>query len=373
VSTNYRIGALGFLVPGDCDAPGAVPNAGLLDVALALRWVRENIERFGGDPGEVTIFGESAGGTQVTLLLSHPPARGFFRRAIAESAMDPTRVATAALASRSTQGLLRELGLGPRDVAELREVPLADIKAAQARVESEREGWPHFQPVLDDTSLPSPPAEAVMKPDAPRVPLIIGYNRDEWNLFDAANVVQWGLPLADEDAILSVRNRLGVRGENASGIFETYRESRRERGLPSDARAILRAINGDLRFRIGSQEMAARYSAREPNTYAYVFTRGSPALRGALGACHALELPFVFGTHDGPNQERFAGTGPAVAKLSRTMMHAWAHFARHGEPLLDGGRQWPAYDAASRRTMVFDDECRVEDDPFGEERRIFPP
>jgi para-nitrobenzyl esterase len=373
VSANYRLGALGYLAPGaEGGALSAVPNAGLLDVVAALRWVRDNVERFGGARDCVTVFGESAGASLVTMLLAHVPARGLFHRAIAESAMDPLRLSSSEAGTRSVKALLTVLGLGWSDLARLRDLPLSTLKAAQAQVEAERASWPHFYPVQDARSLPLAPADAVLLNDAPRVPLIIGYNRDEWNLFDAANVAEWSRPFADEDAIASLTRRLAERGHAAATLFDVYRSSRRDRGLPHDARAITRAITGDLRFRIGSQEMAARYAAREPRTYCYVFTHGSPGLRGALGACHALELPFVFGTLDSPNQDRFAGTGEKVTALSRAMMTAWVRFARTGIPEPSPGTPWPAYDAARRQTMVFDLHIRVEEDPFGEERRAFP-
>ncbi len=371
ISANYRLGALGFLcVPDDASVAS---NAALLDAAEALRWARDHAALFGGDPANVTIFGESAGASMVTMLMAHAPARGLFHRAIAQSAMDPLRVATPEAASASTRLIFRELGLADGDVRALRGVPLADFSAAQARVEADRDRWPHFLPVRDAASLPEAPADAVLSSDAPRVPLIIGYNRDEWNLFDAANVVEWNKPLADEDAILQVSRGLGSRASAAAELFQVYRESRASRGLRADPRAVVRAILGDLRFRIGSQAMAARYGSREPHTYAYLFSYESPALRGVLGACHALDLPFVFGNLKAPNQDRFAGTGEAVERLSRAMRHAWIAFARGGAPDLPGGVTWPAYDAALRRTMVFDVECRVENDPFGEERRAFPP
>jgi para-nitrobenzyl esterase len=349
------------------------PNAALLDAALALRWAQEHAERFGGDPENITIFGESAGATMVTMLMAHAPARGLFRRAIAQSAMDPLRVATVEAASASTLALFRELGIAQGDVKKLRQVTLPEISAAQARVEADRDGWPHFLPVRDAASLPEAPADAVLSSETPKVPLIIGYNRDEWNLFDAANVVEWGKPLADEDAIAQISGKLGDRAGAAATLFDVYRASRAARGLRSDPRALVRAILGDLRFRVGSQAMAARYASREPHTYSYLFTYPSPAMRGVLGACHALDLPFVFGNLHTPNQDRFAGTGEPVERLSRTMRHAWITFARGGAPELPGGVAWPAYDAALRRTMIFDLECRVENDPFGEERHAFPP
>jgi para-nitrobenzyl esterase len=201
--------------------------------------------------------------------------------------------------------------------------------------------------------------------------LLIGYNRDEWNLFEAARVAEWNLPLSRSDAVTVLATDLAERSAAAETLFDVYTASRRARGLPCDARSIVRAIRGDLRFRIGSTELAARNAAYEARTYSYLFSYRSPAMRGALGACHALELAFVFGTLDAPSQDRFAGTGEVPARLSREMMQTFTSFARSAEPK-PLSVDFPRYDAHSRSTLIFDTELRVEADPFAEERRAFP-
>jgi para-nitrobenzyl esterase len=142
--------------------------------------------------------------------------------------------------------------------------------------------------------------------------------------------------------------------------------------LPYDDGAIVRAVAGDIRFRIPSIRFAEAHVRRDLPVCSYLFTHGSPAMRGALGACHALELPFVFGTLDVPLQDRFAGTGPEVEALSLAMMRAWLAFAKTGDPNFDGAVvPWPLYDTERRSTMIFDKTIRVEDAPFDEERGVW--
>jgi para-nitrobenzyl esterase len=202
--------------------------------------------------------------------------------------------------------------------------------------------------------------------------MLIGTNRDEWNLFAAGALPQWSQPLSEAEAIESLRSELPrVDPERLTGLFNAYRESRKRRGLPHDNRALLRAIAGDQRFRIPSIRFADAYAAQCPETFMYLFTHESPALRGALGACHALDLPFVFGTLDAPQQDRFAGTGAAVEKLSRTVMNSWIAFAKNSDPNhaeLDG---WSRFDTEQRATMRLDAECALELAPLDEERRAW--
>jgi para-nitrobenzyl esterase len=141
--------------------------------------------------------------------------------------------------------------------------------------------------------------------------------------------------------------------------------------LPADNRALLRAIEGDLRFRLPSLRIAEQHSVLGGNTYCYLFNYGSPALRGALGACHGLELPFMFGTLSAPQQERFAGTGPGQSKLSHGMMQAWLAFARTGDPSSETLGSWPRFDHEKRTTMVLDLECRLESAPLESERKLW--
>jgi para-nitrobenzyl esterase len=374
VSASYRLGALGFAVfPEAAEAQGFTPNAGLCDLALALSWVRDNVAHFGGDAARVTLFGESAGGSLVTCLLVHPGAEGLFQRAIAQSAVDPTRLASRARGEAMTARLMETLGLPAGDLAALRAVPLAQLRAAQRTVESDPRHWPHFVPVVHGGTLPGAPAAVLARRPAPHVPLLIGYNRDEWNLFDAARVADWSKPLARAEAIAEVASHLPREARaGAEAAFDAYTESRTLRDLPADPRSVVRAIAGDARFRYGSVRLLEEHAARGAASYGYLFSYGSPALRGALGACHALDLPFVFGTLDAPNQDKFAGRGSDVEALSRAMMSAWASFARGDEPALPDGSVWPRYEPAHRMTVVFDRQVRVESDPFGEERPCAP-
>jgi para-nitrobenzyl esterase len=372
VSANYRLGCLGFLAPADAGTlPGSVLNAGLWDVTEALRWVRTHVADFGGDPACVTIFGESAGGSMVCLLLAHAPAQGLFHRAIAQSPVDPMRLAPHRAGARAASQLLEALELPPDNYAALRDVPFQRLKRAQAVVEARGENLFQFFPVADARVLPVAPGVALQSPQAQHVPLLIGYNRDEWNLFEAAHVAEWSLPLTRADAVTALEADLADRAGAAGTLFDVYTASRKTRGRKCDARSIVRAIKGDMRFRIGSTELAARNAVHEARTYSYIFSYPSPAMRGALGACHALELAFVFGTLDAPSQDRFAGTGEVPARLSREMMETFTSFARTAEPR-PLSADFPRYEAKARSTLIFDATLRVEHDPFAEERAAFP-
>jgi para-nitrobenzyl esterase len=331
VTTNYRLGALGFLPVGEL-------NRGILDQLAALRWVQANIARFGGDAGNVTLFGESAGGTSVCCLLAMPSARGLFARAIVQSPPLTLDLPTVEKMQPIAEALDGALGL-----------QTAGLMEAQQRTEADWSRWPHFQPVASPLFC-GQPRTAIETRQASAVPLVIGYNRDEWNLFAAMDMRAWTAPLSDSELAERV----------PAHLIEVYRSSRAGRGLPHDNRALLRAILGDLRFRMPTLRFAEHYRALA-DTYVYHFTYGSPGLRGQLGACHALELPFVFGTYDQPSQERFAGKGPQVAALSRTMREAWTSFARGQAP-------WVRYGDA-RETMEFDLSSRLVNDSFGEERQ----
>ncbi|MDB4986599.1 MAG: Carboxylic ester hydrolase [Myxococcaceae bacterium] len=372
VTINYRVGALGYLALGAAgERWGAVDNRGQLDQLEALRWVQANIGAFGGDPGNVTIFGESAGATAVCLLLATPSARGLFKRAISQSSPNALTLPSAEQAAElTTHDFLAALDLSPDHGERLLDVSADALIAAQARVENNGR-WPHFYPVADRL-FGGQPRDTLLSGRGNAVPLIIGTNRDEWNLFALATLPDWERPLEDADLLARLVRKLPpAAGGSAAAIIETYRSSRRERALPYGNRALLRAIEGDYRFRIPSLRFAELYRELSPETYVYLFTYESPALRGALGACHALELPFVFGTYDAPNQDRFAGQGDAVATLSRTMTATWTQFAKTGETTTEHVASWPGYDARSRATLEINVEPRLVDDAFGAERRAW--
>ncbi|MDX9997744.1 MAG: carboxylesterase/lipase family protein [Phenylobacterium sp.] len=363
VSINYRLGALGFL---SLPEAGFGPNLGLLDQIAALKWVQANIESFGGDPANVTIFGESAGSASVAALLAMPAARGLFNRAILQSGVG--RAAPPEIAARTAAAFLEALGLPPDRAAELQQVPVAEILRAQVAVQ--KQGL-LFGPVRDPGTLPDEPLRVIRQGAASETAVLIGSNRDEVKLFAAAAPRQ---PLDEAGLLAAVRAALPEASEEqAKALVETYRASRRAKGLPTESLDILDAVQSDVRFRIPSIWLASAQRAVQPNTYLYLFTHASPARRGLLGACHALEMPFVFGTHRAPGQDRFCGAGPEVERLSAEMNAAWAAFARTGDPSTPT-LAWPAFDPERRTTMVFDTQAsRVESDPFGEERAAIEP
>jgi para-nitrobenzyl esterase len=368
VSLNYRLGLFGFLYAGeDSERVGVAHNTAILDQIAALRWVRDNVAEFGGDPDNVTLFGESAGATSVAALLVAPGARGLFKRAIAQSPALHTRFPPHALATRSTNALLRQLDLQRTQLERLRELPGDVLIRAQRAAEVGGLGFRAFFPVLDAHSLPLEPEVAFTDVAQPQVPLIVGFNRDEWNLFDAVNIVSWGTPLSREAQLGALTPLLPhAPSEQLSQLIDTYTRSRQRENLPHDARAVLRALLGDYTFRMPAVRLAELSIGAGIPTYSYMFTHISPALRGALGACHALELPFVFGTHAQPMQERFAGGGPLVAQLSASMMQAWLSFAKEGAPCSEP--RWERYDLAQRPTLLFGSERELSLDPLGEER-----
>jgi para-nitrobenzyl esterase len=371
VTLNYRLGSFGFLWLGaDAERMGVAPNLGLLDQIAALRWVHDNIAAFGGDPDDVTLFGESAGASSVCALLLAPAARALFQRAISQSSALGLQLPSQELAARSAQLLLDKLGLSRERLEQLRTLPAEQIAAAQRAVEAGGGGYMLFFPVLDADSLPQHPQDALAAPERPQQPLLIGWNRDEWNLFDAPNVVQWSQPLAHDALIAQIGKRLpGATRDQVAQLAATYLASRKAHALPHDARSVLRAIDGDLRFRMPSVRFAEAYASAQAPVFVYQFEYASPALRGALGSCHALDLPFVFGTLAARGQDRFAGSGPAVRALSDNMMRSWLSFAVHGEPRHLS--VWRPYDLAQRPTLIFDLESRLALDPLGEERRAW--
>ncbi len=371
VTCNYRLGVLGFLAHPDLadeEAGGAGGNWGLLDQVAALQWVRDNVAAFGGDPADVTVFGESAGGMSVCDLLAMPAAAGLVHRAVAQSG--PPMAATRERAEAVTEEVLYDLGV--ERAGDLRGVAVDALLAAQGHLLARHAtGQLPLVPVVDGTSLPTDPGTAFAAGDTAPVPLLIGTNRDEAKFFLVADPAN-----RDPDEATVVR-RIGRRLEawgvplEAAEVVSAYRAARAGRGDPTDPRELWSAIETDLVFRVRSARAAAAHAASGRPTWSYLFTWESPAMGGALGACHALEVPFVLGTLDAPGMDRFAGTGPRAAELRDRMMDAWVAFARCGDPSHPGVGAWPCYDADRRSTLVFGPDVEVVDAPFEEERQLW--
>lgn len=361
VTLNYRLGALGFLghpaVADDHPADGEVPmvgNYGLADQVAALRWVRDSISAFGGDPGNVTVFGESAGGMSISSLLAVPAARGLFHRAIVESG--PVYVHSSERAAEAGEELFAELGMWDPSREDLLRVPVADLVGAMATLEARapRPGELPLPllPTVDGAFLPAHPLDAVAAGSASQVPLVIGTNRDElalWALSDPR------LGHMDRPGLRRWLARSSPRLAVLEGIH-AYREVRQRRGEPVTPQALWTAMGSDLVFRWPSLRLAAAHGLHRPDTFVYLFTFESPVFGGALGSCHALEIPFVFRALDNPVLRLVLGEGPEVAALSDRLSRAFSSFARHGRPEVGepgDGEDWPAWDPQQRTTMVF--------------------
>ncbi|HXM58233.1 MAG TPA: carboxylesterase family protein [Candidatus Dormibacteraeota bacterium] len=359
VTINYRLGVEGF-----ASIEGAPPNRGLLDQVAALEWVRDNIAGFGGDPDNVTIFGESAGAMSVGTLLSLPRTRGLFRRAIAQSGAGHHVISTGA-ADRVAAMLGARLGVPPTREG-LTTVGVRDLLDAQAQLSQDallnrdaerwgevaQTGYP-WQVVVDGDVLPARPIDAVAGGAGPAVDLLVGTNRDEWNF--------WYVPTGAVDAI---DDRLA--GAMAAGYglpprgLDVYRAAR-PGAVPG---AVLAAVITDWFFRIPALRLAEANVGRGQRSHVYELTWPSPAFGGRLGACHALDLPFVFDTLG--SEKTDALTGPEPPRALATAMHgAWTMFARTGDP------GWPSYEPGRRLTMRFGETSEVVDDPSGAERELW--
>jgi para-nitrobenzyl esterase len=227
-----------------------------------------------------------------------------------------------------------------------------------------------FVPVHDGDTLPVPLEQAIKSGDYAQVPLLIGTNRDEINLFLGPALRKLSEPISDEALYTGISKLVpDISHERLTTLLDVYRTSREQRDLPHGPRALLAAISSDALWRIPSARFAEAHLVHQPATYQYLFTYESPAMRGALRACHGLELPFMFGTLDMPGQPEFAGRGDAQEQLSAHMMDVWLAFVRSGEPSLPvAGGHWPAYELGQRPTMQFDSETTLQCAPYDDER-----
>ncbi|GAB2821240.1 carboxylesterase family protein [Actinoallomurus bryophytorum] len=359
VSVNYRLGAPGFAL-----LPGAPANLGVRDQLAALAWVQDNIAAFGGDPGNVTIFGESAGAMSVTTLVAVAAGGGLFGKAIAQSGAGHIAV-TRDDAARVTAELAARLGVEPTAEA-FAAVDVDRLIEAQRSISEDTTTNPDpavwgqsvvdsgmaFPPVLDGELLTARPIDMISAGTGHDIPMLVGTTTDEYRLFIASTDYL--------DAITPelARGVLALHGYDAA-IADTYRGNRPD----ASAGDVLAAMTTDWFFRVPAIRLAeARADAPSP-TYAYEFAWPTPV--GRLGACHALEIAFVFDTLETPGTDLL--TGPNAPQTLADDMHArWVAFAENGDP------GWPAYAPETRAVMTFDgDDARVVHDPRADERRLW--
>lgn len=372
VSINYRLGALGFLHLADLLGDRYVDssNVALLDQLEALRWVRRNIGAFGGDPGNVTIFGESAGAAAIGTLLGMPASEGLFRRAIMQSGT-AERFRQPEESARISAAFLDLCGLAPSSAAELLTLPVEQLLAAQKGLEKRFAAQSYavplpFQPTVGTPSLPAPPLDAVRNGVNSGVDLLIGTNLNEGSFAVEMRPPSPADPGYPERAA-AVLAASGIPAAHAGGYAAALEEVLQRE--PAGKELLESAIADSLYRQPSNRLLAARRAAGAAGkSFAYLFTWRSPAMGGKLGACHALEIPFVFRHLDAP-AAAFLTRGSAPRRLSGAMSGAWAAFARTGSP--DTAQlAWPEY-GHGRSTMVFDDETRLEADPRGALRAFF--
>jgi para-nitrobenzyl esterase len=366
VTLNYRVGALGWSF---VDAHGeAVANLGLQDQLAALRWVRDGVARFGGDPTRVTVFGESAGAGSILALAGMPEARGLFQRAIVQSGAARGVLEPDEAAAR-TRAVLAKLGAPDGGAEPLRGAPLAALLEAQyacAAAGPHRTGM-FYAPVHDRRTLHDSPAHAFATGFAAELPLLIGTTRDEMRLYAS------GQPDSEAGVARIVAPQLDWLGESdrkpaCRELYDAHRAARSARGEPCAPSDVYLAIQTELSLRHPVLRIAeARATSR--NTWMYQFTWRSPLRGGLHGACHALDLPFTFGNLDAPGMAEFAGEGEAAERLAGRMIDAWCAFARDGDPSHDGAESWPVYERSRRATFELGAHCGVVDAPQEEERR----
>jgi para-nitrobenzyl esterase len=337
VTFNYRVGVEGY-----AHLPGVPANRGLLDQVAALRWVQENIAAFGGDPGRVTVFGESAGAGAIAALLVMPDAAGLFRRAIAQSV--PGTFFTPALAADITAAIAAQAGLPPTAEAFKTADPARLTAAADAVRPGDHVGrWgpvaytsTPFSPVVDGEVLPVAPWRPVATGAGRDIDLITGHTRDEYRLF----MQVYGL-------------RGKVTAEMASdalaGVGPAEGEKAYRAAYPdADPETLFELVHSDWLFRMPTLHLAQAHAAAGGRTFLYEFRYPASAVN--LGACHAIDVPLVFGSYQALGQELFGPEPPAAAvALGDLMRQQWAAFAADGDP------GWPPYAPGRRLTRIFDD------------------
>jgi para-nitrobenzyl esterase len=362
VTVNHRLNVLGFTFWGDLGGGDFADtgNVGMLDLVQALRWVRENIERFGGDPGRVMIFGESGGGRKVGTLLAMPEARGLFHAAAIQSGPS-IKVVTREDATVAARAVLDELQIPAGEFRRLQQVPLARLMPAYFAA-SRKHRFNHtttgYAPVVDGKVLPQHPFHPRAASVMPEVPVILGTNRTELTLQMVGDPAAFSL----DDAGLRARAQ-ELFGDKAPALIDVYRKSV-PAATPSELFFLLAS---DRAYCVPVMTIAARRAALgKTPAYFYYFAWETPVAGGKMKSPHALEIAFVFDNTE--RSARFTGGGARPAALADKMSDAWIAFARTVNPDTPKLPTWTPYDAATRATLVLNDRSEIVSDPTGERR-----
>jgi para-nitrobenzyl esterase len=353
VTVTHRLSAFGYSNLGDIDPHGPwsdASSAGMLDLVAALEWVRDNIANFGGDPGCVTIIGQSGGGWKVSTLLAMPAAKGLFHRAVIQSGSLVSHMSRET-AAQVSQAFIGQLGLTAATLDRLQDMPWTQILAAQTAI-----GAHAFAPIADGTHLPAQPSEPGAAALSDEVPLLISTTLDDAGLF----FDRFSMAEADLSSALSASY-----GDKAAALESTYRAH-----FPIKTPYLLHAqIITDAGFRRFAHAQAEAKSARRrAAVYTYLWQWTCPAFDGKFGAAHAMDV--AASMHN--DRDAILGSGSSDAlRMCDTLASALLAFARRGDPNNAQIPSWLPFDASQRSTMVFDRDTRIERDPHGTMRRLW--
>jgi len=369
VTVNHRLNAFGYLYLGQLAGPEYADsgNAGMLDLVLALRWVRDNIAEFGGDPRRVMLFGQSGGGAKIATLMAMPAAQGLFHRAATMSGEEIT--ASGPLhATQRAQAFLEALRIPGAEVARVSELPTGRLVEALTAIDPViGHGGIYFGPVLDEGALPRHPFYPDAPPQSATVPMIIGNTHDETrNLIGGSDPSAFHLSWETLSDALAKDMRADILPKHVIA------EYRRLYPQASASDVFFAATTASRSWRPSIIESELRAAQGSP-AFVYQLDWRSPQDGGRWGAPHGLDIPLVFGNLEAPVDLRGTqiGTGERSQRMSSRMSDAFIAFARNGNPNIRGLPAWERYELPRRQTMLLDDEPRLVDDPRGAERRLF--
>lgn len=363
VTINYRLGPFGFLRLKEIGNGkiGSTGNEGLLDQICAIKWVRENIEVFGGDPDNITLFGESAGAISIASLLAMEGSQGLFKKVVLQS------VSVDALFDRETSNFyarefLKISGVDEEDVEKLREFsPEELIKSAEVLLRKTGE-LTVFSPTIDGETLKDRPLNLMEKERIKDLPLLVGTNANEWNLFVFTNPKMMSMDMDD------LKRMIGKTfpSRKAEEIIRYYYGKLKNEGSEPEAWMIYSRFMTDTFFLLPTLRTVEKWVSSGSPVFLYFFDWPSPLFGGKLGACHTIELGFLFGNYD----ERFFGSGKDADELSEKMQDAWTSFARSGNPSCESLGVWPDY-GKDGKVMILGKRCYLAEDLHRETREFY--
>src|SRR5438105_3582039 len=356
VAVNHRLNLFGYLYLGAIGGEKYADsgNVGMLDVVAALQWTHDNIARFGGDPANVTLFGQSGGGAKVSTLLGMPATKGLVHKAIIESG-SALKGVSRENAGKTTERLLAKLNLQPNQVDELQNTPMEKLIAATDNRQGVAGGGPlNFAPVVDGKNLPRDPWDPTAPDVSADVPVIIGSVNTEGTFFMSPDSPQFAPLYSLDDA--GLKTQLTQRfGAAADKLIDSYRKEAPDAN-PSKIFFMAMAFPGDA-----IKQAERKFAQGKAPAYMYLFTWETPVEGGRRHSPHTIELPFVF---DNPQEQPDeVGNGPDLQPLADRMSGAWTAFARTGNPNTSLTPKWPAYNTDQRATMIINDEWKVVNDP----------